>query len=64
MSEANGKVCCNCRHCIRWIMMSGRIKCQCEVNHKWLGYVQVMNDWCRHWAQDKAESEDTDANSD
>ena len=57
MSEANGKVCCNCRHNKRYQNESGMIQCECEVSGKRLGYVQVMDGWCRHWAKDKAESE-------
>ena len=57
MSAENGKVCCNCRHNKRYQDKSGMIQCVCEVSEKRLGYVQVMDGWCRHWAKDKAESE-------
>ena len=52
MSEANGKVCCNCRHNIR----SGKganIVCHCEITKNWLSYLTVMTFWCRRWARDK-----------
>lgn len=54
MSEENGKVCCNCRHCERYHDENGLVThCECEVSGKWLGYVQVMEYWCRHWAKEK-----------
>ena len=60
MSEENGKVCCNCRHCIRVeknIENNLRyIECYCDVNRKlrWLSYLSVMTHWCRRWARDKS----------
>lgn len=60
MSEANGKVCCNCRHNKRYQDKSGMIQCVCEVSEKRLGYVQVMDGWCRHWAKDKEGRNETD----
>ncbi len=60
MSEANGKVCCNCRHNKRYCDEYGVFYCVCEVTRRRLGYVKVLIGWCRHWAKDKAESEDND----
>lgn len=57
MSEENGKVCCNCRHNKRYQDKSGMIRCECEVSGKRLGYVQVMDGWCRHWAKEKEDKE-------
>ena len=57
MSEENGKVCCNCRHCMRyrrWIDDS--VVCRCEVSGEWLSYIRVMTGWCRHWAKEKEEN--------
>ena len=56
MSEANGKVCCNCRHCIR----TGEkinIQCHCDIDGSWLSYVTVMTYSCKHWSRERAESE-------
>lgn len=54
MSEANGKVCCNCRHCIRVENGHGNhITCKCDVDGKYLTYLDVMSFWCRRWARDK-----------
>ncbi len=56
MSQANGKVCCNCCHCIR----TGEklnITCHCDIDGNWLSYVAVMTLSCRHWSRDKVESE-------
>lgn len=57
MSEANGKVCCNCKHCIR-IREGGACYCKCEIIDKFLHYTQVMTGWCRHWAKEKKEVEE------
>lgn len=58
MSVENGKVCCNCRHCKR-IRQYSQIDerevtvCHCEVDHCYLGYIEVMTYRCRHWAREK-----------
>ena len=52
MSVENGKVCCNCRHNIR-IEENDRIRCHCDIKDKYMGYIEVMEGWCRHWATDK-----------
>lgn len=51
MSEVNGKVCCNCRHCIRTEKDTGT-DCHCEISGEWQSYITVMTYWCRHWAKD------------
>ncbi len=57
MSEENGKVCCNCRHCIRVEKKRkdnvSYIECQCDIDNRYLGYLTVMTHWCRRWARDK-----------
>ena len=54
MSEANGKVCCNCRHCKRTKDKIFGTVCSCEINDdKYLGYTEVMTGWCRHWAKER-----------
>lgn len=56
MSEENGKVCCNCRHCIR---IDGDnispVACACDIDDSWLSYVTVMTHWCRHWSKEREE---------
>ena len=42
------KVCCSCRRCIR---DGGRT--YCEVDGHYIGYVECLEGWCRHWARDK-----------
>lgn len=56
MSEENGKVCCNCRHCIRTGEIAN-IECHCDIDNHYIGYIACMTYWCRHWSRDKAESE-------
>ena len=56
MSEANGKVCYNCRHNIR----SGEItniECHCDIDGSWLSYITVMTYSCKHWSRDRADKE-------
>ena len=51
MSVENGKVCCNCQHCIRKRNEDGDIYCWCEIEDMKMSYARVMTGWCRHWAQ-------------
>lgn len=53
MSEKNGKVCANCRHCKRE-NLNGYTRVYCEIDGWALSYVKVMSGWCRHWAKEKA----------
>ena len=51
MSIENGKVCCNCRHCIRKHNVYGFVDyCYCDIDDWHLSYEQVMTRWCRHWS--------------
>lgn len=56
MSVDNGKVCCNCRHNIRTGEIDN-IQCHCEIDGSYIGYVQCMEHWCRHWSKEKTENE-------
>ena len=58
MSVENEKVCCNCRHNKRTETEDGIVSCRCEIDNSWLSYVTVMTHCCRHWAIDKAGSEE------
>lgn len=51
MSET--KLCCNCLHCARWRRKDG-IETHCDLNDKYLGYLQVMeeNTECKHWEKE------------
>lgn len=54
MSAENGKVCCNCMHCIRSNDQKYKIiVCRCEVFDKYLGYAEVMASCCERWAKEK-----------
>ena len=55
MSVENGKVCCNCRHCIREEDETHHIHCRCEVENRYLSYMTVMDWWCRHWSKERKE---------
>ena len=54
MSE--NRICCNCRHNIRTGEVPN-IKCYCDIDGSRLGYVTVMTHWCRRWAEDKWDKE-------
>lgn len=57
MSVETGKVCCNCRHCIRrQYGKYGIVVSHCEINKIYLSYADHMTGWCRHWAKEKSES--------
>ena len=56
MSVENGKVCCNCRHCIRSRDEKyGTVMCICDVFNMYMTYAEVMDRWCRHWAKERDE---------
>lgn len=57
MSEANGKVCCNCRHNTRTQTEANTV-CRCDIDGSWLSYVTVMTYCCKHWSRHRAEMED------
>lgn len=49
MSE--NRCCCNCRHDIRTETKNG-IKCHCEIDGHYIGYIETFDGWCRRWAKD------------
>lgn len=54
MSVENGKVCCNCRHCIRDKDKDGFVRrCLCEIDNTRLEYIQVLTGFCRRWAKEE-----------
>lgn len=52
MSEANGKVCCSCGHNIR-TKEGSSTECHCDIGGRYIGYVDCMIGWCRHWKRDR-----------
>jgi len=50
MSDANGKVCCNCKHNIR-TDSGAYIRCHCDIDGHYIGYVECFEHWCRRWAK-------------
>lgn len=52
------EVCCNCRHNIRKSEENG-VECHCDIDNHYIGYVECMEGWCKHWAKVRqTESED------
>ena len=57
MSVENGKVCCNCRHCIRVERPHEFTSTYCEIdNMRYIGYVECLEGWCRHWAMERKDN--------
>lgn len=56
MSAKNGKVCCNCRHCVRSRDEKyDLIVCHCDVYKMYMSYSEVMDGWCKHWSRERRE---------
>lgn len=56
MSAENGKVCCNCRHCIRSNFKKYHmIVCRCEKHGRHLSYADIMGGWCKEWEKKEDE---------
>lgn len=54
MSEETGKVCCNCRHCIRSRDEKYDITvCRCKKYDRYLSYAEIMSGWCKAWKKEK-----------
>ena len=54
MSEESGKVCCNCRHCVRIKDVgSGYVWYRCSTKDLFLSSAQVIEGWCGYWATNK-----------
>lgn len=58
-SNNEEKVCCSCRHNIR-IGDLANIKCFCELDNHYIGYVECMTMRCRRWAKNR-EVDDADS---
>ena len=46
------RVCCNCGRNIRTPKRT-HIECICEIDGHYIGYVECMTGWCRHWKKGK-----------
>ena len=57
MSEANGRVCCSCGHNIR-TGAAPDIKCHCDTDGHYIGYVECMSGWCRRYKRDKEDKQE------
>ncbi|MCC8163429.1 MAG: hypothetical protein LIO86_09790 [Lachnospiraceae bacterium] len=54
MSADNEKVCCNCRHDIRIKDNDGMVvRNECDIDDHYIGYVECMEGWCRHWVRER-----------
>jgi len=56
MGVDNGKVCCNCRHCIRqWDNADKKGLCQtyCDIDNHYIGYVECHTGWCKRWSKER-----------
>lgn len=56
MSVDNGKVCCNCKHCIRSRDEKyDMIVCHCDVHKMYLSYAQVLGSVCSEWGREEGD---------
>ena len=56
MSAENGKVCFNCRHCIRSRDEKYDIVvCRCEKHDRYLSYAEIKGGWCKAWKKKEDE---------
>lgn len=46
------RCCCNCGNNIRY-EDNGRIKCKCDIDGHYIGYVECFEGWCRRWRKDR-----------
>jgi len=51
-TEPMKRCCCNCRRNIRAGQL-GFVKCHCEIDGHYIGYVECFEHWCRRWAKAK-----------
>lgn len=54
--ETVEKCCCFCRHNIRTGEI-GDVKCHCDIDGHYIGYVACFTQKCKRWALDKEASE-------
>ena len=49
--ESRKRICCNCGHNIR-TAEGRRIKCHCEIDGHYIGYVECFSGWCKRWKRE------------
>jgi len=50
--EERKRICCNCARNIRTQTKDG-IKCTCELDGSYIGYVACFTNWCNRWKKSK-----------
>lgn len=48
------RVCCNCAHNIRKKIDAAHVRCECEIDGHYIGYIECMEGWCRRWKKDRS----------
>ena len=51
------RVCCNCRHCTRQWDDKKQCHTYCDIDNRYIGYVECHTGWCRHWSKERWEDE-------
>ncbi len=46
------RCCCNCGRNVRK-NVDGLIKCYCEIDNHYIGYVECFEGWCRRWKKER-----------
>lgn len=50
--EGKDRVCCNCEHNKR-MPKSAYVRCICDIDGHYIGYLENFDCWCRHWAKER-----------
>ena len=48
--EGKDRVCCNCKH-NKIMPKSTYVRCICDIDGHYIGYLENFDCWCRHWAK-------------
>lgn len=47
------RCCCNCRRNKRVKDRTGYIRCYCELDNHYIGYLEAFGNWCPKWEKEK-----------
>lgn len=37
--------------------------CYCDIDNHYIGYIECMEGWCRHWAKERGDTDGKDADN-
>lgn len=47
-------VCCNCGNNIRTQIDEAHVRCNCQIDGHYIGYLDNFEHWCNRWRKDKS----------